>query len=68
MAAGNARFARLTALLSGEPYGRVSPGLWGTRSLVVRGVPGLFEEGLSREHGGREISQGLCEAGFPRVI
>lgn len=46
----------------------VAPDFCGARSLVIRGIPMLFGEGLLLLWREGETSQGLCGAGFPRVI
>lgn len=66
-AAGNAIFPRPTALPPRGLWKRVSLGLQGAKSLVIRGVPRFWGRGPPPVKGVREISQGPCGARFPPV-
>lgn len=67
-AAGNATFPLPTALPPRGLWRRVSLGLQGAKSLVIRGVPRFWGRGSPPIIGVREISQGPCGARFPPVI
>lgn len=66
-AAGNVRFAGPVALPPRGFWRGFSLGRWEARSLVVRGVLGLFERGSYMIWGG-ERSQGPFGTRFPWVI